>query len=389
MNISNGYYTVDGKLFVEKIEAILYANEKLSDISWTFHDNVFSKVNWQIEPETDLKELYKIRAEQIRSQYDYIVALASGGADSTNAILSFLENGIHIDEIVASVPLEGMNGLQDSDTNNEMENTFSEFRLTQLPFMNELASRFPKVKLTLNDYFKIILEYKTDDWILYNSDWIHPANARFNLENLKHIRDMADAGKKIAVLYGIDKPNLVLGKDGTLSTRISDITTNTARPPFNRSYPNVENVFFYYSPELPQLMIKQAHLVAKWFTLPENSHVKKYLRTTDVIPFERNRVRQSFWERSIIPCIYPDTAKPVFQAHKPIRHFFPEHDHWYYSTHYNTRSWQMFDSDFRNFIKNIDQKYLNTLKVGFTEFRKEFVIGNIKDFSSNNITSLL
>jgi hypothetical protein len=129
-------------------------------------------------------------------------------------------------------------------------------------------------------------------------------------------------------------------------------------------------------------------MVAKWFMLPENSYVKKYLRTTEVIPFERNRVRQSFWERSIIPCIYPGTAKPVFQAHKPIRQFFPEHDYWYYSTHYNTRSWQMFDSDFRNFIKTINQKYLNVPKVGFVGFRKDFVIGNIKDFYPNVLPTM-
>ena len=60
-----GYYKVNNKIFFEKIEAILYANQTLSDIEWFIHDETFSKVDWTVEPTTSLDEFYRIRAQQI------------------------------------------------------------------------------------------------------------------------------------------------------------------------------------------------------------------------------------------------------------------------------------------------------------------------------------
>jgi hypothetical protein len=379
-----GHYKVNGKIFYDKIEAILYANETLANIEWDFNDHILGKVNWSDEPLIDLKTLYKTRAQQIRDRFDYIVLFCSGGADSTNMVYSFLNNGIHVDEVVASAPLDGLSNYDSTSTDNNPENTINETKFAQLPLMQDLASRFPRVKFTLNNYFDTMTDYSTDDWLLKCSDWIHPTTvARFSLEKLPHLRNLADAGKRIGVIYGIDKPALYTDSNGDIFMNISDLAVNVPRPAFERYYPNVENVLFYYTPELPELMIKQAHLVARWMYLPENANVLRYLRNIDFdLPYERNRVRHSHWERSIIPCIYPDTVVPVFQAHKCIRIFFAEHDQWFYEKHYDTPVYQMIESDFRNFIKQIHPKYLHPLKISFELFRKYYRIGNVKDFVS-------
>ncbi len=379
-----GYYKVGEKVFFEKIDAVLYANTTLEDISWNFNDEIFQKVDWTIEPTLSLRELYRIRAKQIRDQFDYIILFASGGADSTNMIYSFLNNGIHVDEIVASAPISGLSNLNQVASDNRAENTYSETFTAQLPLMKDLADRFPATRFTLNDYFDTMVNFKEDDWLLKSGEWIHPSGlARYSLEKFKHLRDLADSGKRIGILYGIDKPNLIVDNLGNMFSSLGDVAVNVQRKSFERDYLNVENVLFYYATELPEIMVKQAHLVARWIFKPENQNVLKYLRNIDlVIPFERNRVRQSYWERAIVPCIYPDTARKVFQAHKPTRMFLGEHDGWFYEKHHSTRVYQMIDSDFRNFFKLINPKYLNAPKTGLEPFRKDYFIGNVTVFKN-------
>ena len=382
MNNYLGYYTVGTTVFQNKTEAIVHANQTLAEVEWHFNDDVFNKVLWTQEPTLSLEQFYKMRAQQIREKYDYIVVMASGGADSTNVIYSFLNNGIAIDEIVASAPISGLRDWNNNDVDNSTENAISETKYAQMPLMNDIASHFPNVKLTLNDYFEDMLHYESGEWLYKSSDWIHPTTvARYSLEKFKHLKDMAEAGKKIGIVYGIDKPSLAVDDAGDLFLVIADAACNVQRPAFKKEYTNVENVLFYYSPDLPQLLAKQAHVVAKWIHLPENANAKQYLgHLGPVTSFEKNRVRQSNWEKSIIPCIYPGTVRKVFQGHKSIRMFFAAHDQWFYKHHSGTMAYQMIDSDFRSFIKVIDNKYLNLKRTAFNVFRKTYRIGKVSDF---------
>jgi hypothetical protein len=152
-----GFYTVNGKKFYGKIESIIHANESLSDIQWNFNKEIFNNINWKVEPETSLLEFYKQRAQQIREQYDYVVVMASGGADSTNVIYSFLKNGIHIDEVVLAAPLGGLSNWNWSEKDTSAYNTISETKFAQIPLANEIKLNWPNVKITVNDYFEEML----------------------------------------------------------------------------------------------------------------------------------------------------------------------------------------------------------------------------------------
>src|SRR5210317_906599 len=175
-----GFYKVKDKKFYGKLEAILYANETVSDVNWNFNKEVLDSYNWKIEPEKDILELYKNRAKQIRDEYDYVVVLASGGSDSTNVVYSFLKNGIHIDEIVFAAPLSGLSNWNWNDKVVDASNTISETKFAQLPFADEIKRNYPKVKVTVNDYFNQMLEYKTDDWMLSGGYFIHPTGCRYS-----------------------------------------------------------------------------------------------------------------------------------------------------------------------------------------------------------------
>jgi hypothetical protein len=377
------YYEVQGKRYAHKIDAVLAANASKSNISWYFNDAQFTvKTNWLKEPDTSLAELYAKRARELREQFDYVVVFCSGGADSTNVALSFLENGIHIDEIVASAPISGLNNFKANNTDTSHKNTISETFYTQLPFIKQIAAKYPSVKITIHDYFDDILQFSTDDWLYRSEDWIHPSGiARYRLEREPHLVKLADAGKKMAFIYGIDKPLVVIGKSQKVYTVFNDLAINVARPVFDREYPNVANIPFYWSMHNEDMLVKQAHCVARAiFSNPSIRQFANEIAITEMMNDVQKRERHSKYERAIVPVIYPDTAQPIFQAEKPTKLFLGEHDQWFYDLHSSTRTFQMIASDTRVFYNSIDAKYLNSSKNGFSTFVKSFCIGDAADF---------
>jgi hypothetical protein len=133
-----GYYTVNDKKFYGKLDAVLYANSAKSDISWNFNKEIFNTVNWTEEPETSLLDFYKARAVQIREEYDYIILMCSGGADSTNMLYSFLKNGIHVDEVIVAAPLSGLSNWNWDNKNLDANNTISEVGLNRVSYPNNV-----------------------------------------------------------------------------------------------------------------------------------------------------------------------------------------------------------------------------------------------------------
>jgi len=388
MKTNTGYYTVGNKIFYDKLTAILDASKQQEEVNWHFNEETYNSYDWTVEPELSLDEYYKLRAQQIREEYDYVIILCSGGGDSTNVVWSFLNNRIHVDEVVASAPLKGLSNWKVNDVDTRAGNTMSETVLAQLPLMKDIHTKHPEVRITINDYFETLLSYETDEWIFRCGEWIHPSSgARYDLDKQTHIKQLAEQGKKIAIVYGIDKPHLFYGKDDSVNIMISDLTVNVQRPPFKDKYPNVQNVLFYFAPGIAHMQIKQAHVLAKWIHMPENKLVAEKILDyrKPIYSLEQSRIRHSFYERAIIPCIYPSTNRKVFQGHKPTRMFLGEHDDWFYSLHNSTRSYELIVSDFRNFIKEINPIYLNGPRTGFKVYRHTFKIGNISDLIPNNI----
>ena len=79
---TTGYYEVGNRIFVSQLEALHYASTTKQTVSWNFHNDVYSQYNWSKRPSGTLDELYKLRAQQIRDKYDYVVVHFSGGSDS-------------------------------------------------------------------------------------------------------------------------------------------------------------------------------------------------------------------------------------------------------------------------------------------------------------------
>jgi len=387
MTADLGYYSANGKKFTNKIQAILEAQTNLSDVTWDFHCDTFNRINWQEEPSLSLDALYKIRAQQIRNDYDYVIIMCSGGADSTNVVKTFLNNNIHIDEIIGSAPMSGLNNWNWNDKDTSVSNTISETKYALFPLLNEIATSFPNIKITINDYFEDITKYQTDKWLYECLDWVNPViNAKGDLNKFKHLKDLAEQGKRIAIVWGIDKPIIRYNNDGSLCTLITDLGVNNAVQPFDKDYPNVSRVIFYWGPELPEMLVKQSHAVAKFI------HKKENLWLTDLVKqmggvklWHEDRIQEAGtvkgdYQRSIVPAIYPTTYDNVFQCQKSAISFLsPQHD-WFNILHKGTHIHQMVESDFKLFYKNIHPKYLGLNKNSFITFRQRYNIGHYTKF---------
>lgn len=380
--INRHCYKVGDRIFFNKIEALYESSRTHSSIEWNFFNQEFSNFNWTAEPTESLDQLYAKRARMIRDSYDYIVVMASGGADSTNVIYSFLKNNIHIDEIIASVPLSGMSSYDANARDNSHANTVSETVYTQLPLMHEIKKSYPSQKITIHDYFQDIIEYKTDDWLLRSGEWIHPSSAaRYTLDREKHLVDLADSGKRIGIIYGIDKPHLVIANIDNINHVVvlfNDLALNVPRPAFKREYPNVDNVCFYWYQD-PTIPCKQAHVLLK-DVLKVGNPIKNLFHTKAKVEsstsFE-NRKRHSKYERAIVPYIYPSTHRSIFQAEKPENIFMGEHDAWLYSTHSGLDKLNMMVGDTRSFINSINPELFGPDRNGFKLFYQRYKIGEL------------
>jgi hypothetical protein len=106
----------------------------------------------------------------------------SGGADSRNIIQTFIKNNIKIDEVITSIPETGLNNYKINSQNINSENAASEWELSVYPVLKELSNFYPNIKITINDLFKNMLDYKSDEWLYQSSDWIHTSTvARYKL----------------------------------------------------------------------------------------------------------------------------------------------------------------------------------------------------------------
>lgn len=385
-----GFYTVGTQTFINKTSAIYEANKTKADIDWYFHDDVLNALDWTSEPDTSLNEFYRQRAQQLRNKYDYLVLFFSGGADSTNMVYSFLKNGIHIDEIVAGAPVSGLKNWQDTVAT-DAGNTISETRLAQLPGLKKIAEEYPNVKVTVHDYFEDMLEYKTDEWLWKSGSYIHPTfAARYSLERdeYRHLRVLADAGNSIGLIYGLDKPCIAEHND-VMYIVIKDLVVCNGFQSLDHPMASVE--LFYYNADVPQLMIKQGHVTARYIMRPENVYLYNNIFYNTKNPIDPAKLKSDpswhhgRYERGIVPAIYPMLEKQVFQANKPQTAFFAQHDEWFHKLHKDTTTWQMLTSDFKMFIGGIDSKYFimdeaTKLPRAFQGHVKYFKIGHINKF---------
>lgn len=414
-----GFYTVGDKKFSNKLDAVLSAQLTNSKVEWNFFDDVFSRVDWLTEPDTSLDQFYKIRAEQIRNAYDYVIVFCSGGADSTNVIRSFINNNIKVDEVIGIAPLSGLKNWDYDAKNISDINTISETKFALLPLLNELSTKH-NIKVTLYDFFEDMISYQDEQWAATACGNIATAlTPHFtNVSAIPHIDTIIQSGKTVALVYGTDKPIMsVDNSTGNIDFILADGGVNYLNMPDSRVLPNVDRVLFYWTPELPRMLVKQAHIIARAIQTPEFESIFKkhiliksgqwqysyqdvinncYKNNVDVITKEnilkkylsskKHHVAtattsyRTLYQKAIIPFIYPSTQTDnLWQADKIdiTEGFFARDQDWIHLLHPNSRVSDIVLAGTTTLYNSISPAYLNLKGTGFRSILKRYKVGEV------------
>jgi len=378
-----GFYTVGNQRYYSKVQALIEATRTNEFPHWNFNNEVFGTQNWSHEPDVDLRSLYRIRAQQLRDQYDYIRLECSGGSDSTQALFNFLLNDIHLDEIVFRYPKAGEGRIPITPTAFQAENHLSEYEYATRPLLNWLRTHHPEVKITVHDYSADMLrdEDRDESWVYSAKDFLQPAHVT-KFPNYQTIdqRTLADSGKKICVLYGIDKPKLCI-RDGSWYAYFIDFQANYANPNMGE-YTNITNEYFFWTPDLPEILVKQAHIVRNWFNQPANQHLQFLARWPN-----HSNAQRTAYEQMIKPLVYPDYDHMTFQVNKPGTNFYSEMDFWFYDQFQEHKLYQSWRAGIDFVERSVDQKYFNMENgraVGFVGFLTPFYCIGSADYHNPN-----
>lgn len=378
-----GYYTVGDKIFYNKPQALMEATKTGHFPHWNFNREVFSKIDTTIEPQIDLRELYRLRAKQLREKYDYIRLEFSGGGDSTTTLLSFINNGIHLDEIVFRYPAQGDKDLGPDPKNTKAENTLSEWHFAAKPMLQKIAVSHPNIKITMHDFSDDILKYKGDEsWIDNAKDYLHPEHVfKHNPIGFDGHKNLAETGKSICVLYGIDKPKICI-KDGRWWMYFLDMQANHSQNQID-FYDNITSEYFYWQADLPELIIKQAHIIRNWFMTPHAKHLQFLIRWPN-----HSFAQRGAYEQIAKTLIYPDYDPTTWQTTKSTNTFYSEMTWWFFKNFKETNFYNVWQSGLNHITNTIDPKFFNHemgRPVGFVGFMDRFYDLGPSDYVNTDI----
>ena len=352
-----GYYTVGPTVYQSKIDAYIAATKSGEHPVWHFGDAVWQAQNWQHEPETDLLELYKMRARQIRERYDYVAVFYSGGSDSHTMVEAFVKAGCHIDEIYTVWSRKASTKFVLNPNVVDARNIEAEFDLTARDGLNWIKDVSPNTKITYVDVSDAVVDhfrqFDGEEWLRNTVEHMNPQIVtRWSATREYTQRQQLDQGRRTAVVFGVDKPRICI-KDHKYQAYFLDVVINSFHGPFNNAeYTNLSTEFFYWTPDLPETVIKQAHLIRRWFEA--NPALKFVLEW----PNSGWNCRQAYEiiTRSIV---YPEWDQRRFQCAKTTTSVFVEWDDWFFTSQQGTSAYHSWHRGLEHVQQHVDAKYLN------------------------------
>lgn len=324
-----GYYLVNGKKFHHKILALIENKNLGHKINWFFNDDVYGSIDWSKPILYSLDELYRKRAQQLRDSYDYLTLYYSGGADSSNMLRTFVKNNIFLDEIVMQFPEPVRPFINNIDKSGI--NVYSEIPFSAIPILEELKPFInSKTVIRYQDTAPAIAKLLSiDNWFEHQAFGvdlsINGLARQYAALTEPHIMNLCDKGKRVAQILGTDKP-LLRWIDGYYYSYFLD-TTAFHVTPVDFGLKDVKEKayhteFFYWTPDFPEVVIKQAQEVKKYCEL--DPVIKKIICEDDThIGILRDILH---------PIIYPSSSQVPFVVDKDNIGAYRKKDQWFWTT---------------------------------------------------------
>ena len=348
-----GYYEVGGKRYDNKWDAMLHATQLNTTYTWDFAPEIFSKINWALPIEFSLDDLYRMRLQQLRAKYDHLVLFFSGGKDSLNILMTAINNNIFIEEIVVYYPF----AMEKYFNNKELDsdNVYSEVEYAAKPILKLLENKLDKrTKIRFQDIGETTAKFHDNaDWF----DRIKPANTlqmvspsyggACDVELIK----LALSGKSVGVITGADKPT-IKEINGAFYFVFVDASFNVIPRPGSKEmksqYDFIQYEAFYQTPELPELVVKQAQVAARAY----DSDI--VLRNLEKSILDHNTYI-SEKERMIAKYIYSDGITP-WQTKKHKKHLHRRGEKVVFQILTNTQK-DNYLNGVKSIVKNINNKF--------------------------------
>lgn len=321
-----GCYYVDGDLYSNKYLALEKKKEN-SEFKYDFNDDVFSAYDWSVEPSQDLYEIYKERALQLREKYEHLILFFSGGIDSTVILLTFLENNIPLDGVV-------MYGTWKFDDKYQTHLDTVEQNRVGIPLIRALEKKYnKKINLYLLDTADLYKKFNDDEFAYAtNSCYVGP---RMYCQNHywddPWMQDWINRGST-AFIRGIDKPRVILENNewylGFLDVQIID-PAQPGNLNSKKYYATTE--YFYWTPDLPKLLAKQAHIIINY--LEKNLPADAVQKLTTM----RSEFNSTTYYKYVDPLVYgkyltqqPGQDRNYFSLPKSMAPGIIQKDFWFY-----------------------------------------------------------
>lgn len=355
-----GYYTV-GPAFktYSKLEAIEEMQRTNTHLEWHFNKETYSKFDWKTEPSQTLEELYRVRAQQIRDSYDYIVLWYSGGADSRCMLNAFVDNGIQVDEIANFVGYEG-----DKDKHSVLN---EEIFFNAIPHVDQIKQQYPDITHRVVDISEIINDiYLRPDVkfdYIYNIKGIMSANSlarSYIREYVPEYKSIIDSGKRMCFLWGSEKPRIAQF-NGKWHTNFIDVFSETNLRLQSLGSQGYFDEWFFWAPTTAAMVAKQSHILMKAMKLAElqpdllSKVSGSYLPKANNGMSLRNDIYHSL--------IYPGWRSDLIVAPKPQNLLLSERDNWFWRQGTeNNKAVKFAAMGIQEMVKRLDAYWLNDVK---------------------------
>lgn len=330
-----GIYHVGNMMFIGKAKALAYATASKQKIYWNFNDDVFSSIDWKVPINTSLTELYKHRAQQLRDKYDYLSLSFSGGVDSTNILHSFIDNGIFLDEIIMFRPARTASNANNIDKSNK--NIHSEIEFAAIPHLKKYL-KDSRTLVRIIDLNSATEEFFNNDNLVSEFSLIHQLGVSQLARTAMCITDklwnnLYDSGKTVGHIHGIEKP-IINFYNGVYTFDFKDTNINFESGVFSETYERMSKYqfheYFYWTPDLPQLVIKQCQVLKN---VCENDFIFKLLFTNGNEKYQDELI-------SMIHYIYPPHVNAIRNLFCTVKHsgaaLSAGIHQWFYETMDNT-----------------------------------------------------
>ena len=342
----HGYYIANGIKTLSKFEAYQLAGKDMSKVQFIFNDDVFDTYDWSVEPEEDIYELYRQRAEQLRKDYDYLVLIYSGGIDSHTVLETFLQNNIKLDEICTFANTEL--GSTDKKFNQEIFNA-------AIPFIKSLDLKKIGTHFRYVEVGKLIVDQISDEYHyetfehhgITTSFWKAAVSSYRLKESITDHMNLVSQGKKVCYIWGHDKPSLKLNNNQyclAVSSIFSgfNIRQYSNRVDFKNKFNNFYDEAFYICRESPKISIKQGHMLVNLMkTMSANdTRIKPPHEITIWGPWVEYDTNRWLSKHTVDSCIYPKAIMAMFKDDKLYRgsQIFSKKDSWFYESNHENKN---------------------------------------------------